>query len=159
LFVPEEELSMCPLRRVDDDRAGPAALGVLVPPGRRTFLILRPRSLAWDLVLLRGAEGKAFRDMNRDEAQVVAGALLRALDKAGGHVEEVAHPDGRLWLRARVGPYALLVCPRLPGQPYQPEAFPDAASARAAAAELAPILCPPPGVEQECYCNTRHFSP
>jgi hypothetical protein len=31
---------MCPLRRVEDDRAGPSALGILVPPGRRTFLIV-----------------------------------------------------------------------------------------------------------------------
>jgi hypothetical protein len=144
---------------VDDDLAGPAALGMLVPPGRRTFLILRPRSLAWDLVLLRGSEGEAFRDMNREEAQVVAGALFRALEKAGGRIEEVACPDGGFWVRALIGSYTLLACPRLPGKPYQPEDFPDAAAARAATAELAPILCPPPDVEQECYFNTRHFSP
>ena len=52
---------MSVFRRVDDDRAGPAAMGILVPPGRRTFLILRPRALAWDLILLRRAEGSTFR--------------------------------------------------------------------------------------------------
>jgi hypothetical protein len=148
---------MCPLRRVDDDQAGPAALGILVPPARRTFLILRPRSLPWDLVLLRAAEGKQFRDMNRDEAQVVPAAVFRALTRGGGWVEEVPSPEGGgHWLRARIGAYALLVCPRLPGQPYQPLAFVDLEAARAAA-QLAVILFPPPGVEQECYFNTSHF--
>jgi hypothetical protein len=150
---------MCPLRRVTDDQAGPNALGILVPPGRRTFLTLRPRSLSCDLVLLRAPEHKAFRDMNRDEAQVVATALLRALENAGGRVEEAPAPEGGgFWLRALVGPYALLVCPRLPGKPYQPLVFPDSVAAGAAAAELAPVLCPPTDVQQECYCNSRHFS-
>jgi hypothetical protein len=150
---------MCPLRRVEGDRAGPAALGILVPPGRRTFLILRPRSLSWDLVLLRAAEGQMFRDMRPDEAEVVSAALFRALTRAGGGVEEAPCPDsGGYWLRARMGAYALLACPRLPGQPYRPVEFPDLQTARAAATDLAPILFPPPGVEQECYFNSRHFS-
>src|SRR4051794_38728939 len=99
---------MCPLRRVDDDRAGPAALGILVPPGRRTFLILRPRALSWDLLLVRGAEGPAFLDMSRDEAAAAGQGVYRALREwaAGGPgaVEVVPAPEGRgAWLRARVG--------------------------------------------------------
>jgi hypothetical protein len=149
---------MCPLRRVDDDRAGPAALGILVPPGGRTFLILRPRSLSWDLLLLRANEDKVFRDMNRDEAQVVSAALFRALGR-GAQVEAIASPDGPgYWLRARIGAYGLLACPRLPGQPYQPLDFPNPQAAHAAAEQTAAVLCPPPDVEQECYFNTRHFS-
>jgi hypothetical protein len=153
---------MCPLRRVEDDRAGPAALGILVPPARRTFLILRPRSLSWDLVLLRAPEGRAFREMGHPEAQAAARALGSALEAwAGGgdgRIEEIANPEGEGFrLRVRAGAFVLLACARRPGQPYQPQDFPDAAAARAAAAALASVLCPPPGIEQEYYFNTRHF--
>jgi hypothetical protein len=153
---------MCPLRRVEGDRAGPAALGILVPPARHTFLILRPRALAWDLVLLRAAEGKAFREMGHHEAQAAARGLSAALEAwaggGAGAVEEIANPEGAgFWLRARAGAFVLLACGRRPGQPYRPEEFPDADSARAAAAALTAVLCPSAGVEQEYYFNTRHF--
>jgi hypothetical protein len=36
--------------RVDAQRAGPAALGILVPPGDKTLVVLRPRGLEWDLL-------------------------------------------------------------------------------------------------------------
>jgi hypothetical protein len=155
-------MSMCPLRRVEDVQAGPAAVGILVPPARRTFVILRPRTLAWDLVLLGTPDGSTFRDMSPLEAEMAAYRLYRALDAwsggGDGRLEEVASPQGRgFWLRAVVGPFALLACPRLPGQPYRPQDFGDARAARAAAAELLAVLRPPPGVEQECYLNTRHF--
>jgi hypothetical protein len=155
----EVQLQMCPLRRVDDEQAGPDSLGILVPPGRRTFLILRPRSLSWDLVLTRAAGGQSFRDMNRDEAQVVSSALFRALTRQSGRLEETASPKGAgYWLCAHVGVYALLVCSRRPGQPYEPIAFPDIGAARAAMAQLLPILFPPQNREQQCYFNTRHFA-
>ena len=63
---------MCALRRVEGDRAGPDALGILVPPARRTFVILRPRALPWDLLLLRDPEAEAFRELGRDEAHAAA---------------------------------------------------------------------------------------
>ena len=153
---------MCALRRVEDERAGPDALGILIPPARRTFLILRPRSLAWDLLLLRAPEGSTFREMSHDEASAAAHALYRALREwasgGAGRVEAVSQPQGQgAWLRARVGPYVLLACARVPGQPYQPLVFADAHAAGAAACRLTAILCPPPGVEQEVYFNTRNF--
>jgi hypothetical protein len=98
--------------------------------------------------------------MPHHEAQAVAADLFLALQtaEAGGRVEEMASPEGAgFWLRAHVGPFALLACGRRPGRPYQPEVFPDLSAVRAAAAQLAPVLCPPPGVDQECYFNTRHF--
>ena len=155
---------MCALRRVADDQAGPAALGILIPPGRRTFLILRPRSLSWDLLLLRAPEGTAFREMGREEANATAHALGRALEKwslgsGSGAVETVSAPQGQgFLLRAGVEGFHLLACPRRPGQAYQPAVFADADSARAAADKLAPVLCPPAGVEQELYLNTRNFA-
>src|SRR3954451_16115019 len=99
---------MSVFRRVDDDRAVPAALGILVPPGRRTILILRPRALAWDLILVRAATAGAFRERGRDEANVAAHDLHQALEEwaAGGPglVEAVRAPEGKgFWLRAGVG--------------------------------------------------------
>ena len=153
---------MCALRRVEDERAGPDALGILIPPARRTFLILRPRSLSWDLLLLRGPEGSTFREMSHDEASAAAHAVYRALRDwaagGAGRVEAVSLPQGQgAWLRARVGPFVLLACARRPGQPYHPLVFADAHAAGAAACRLTAILCPPPGVEQEVYFNTRNF--
>jgi hypothetical protein len=150
-------------RRVEDERAGPAALGLLVPPGRRTFLILRPRSLAWDLLLVRRADGRAFQDMSREEATIAAQRLYRALEawSAGGpgQVEAFPAPEGAgFWVRAVVAGYALLACPREPGKSYHPLVLPDADAARDAARALAAVLCPGDGVEQELYFNGRHFS-
>jgi hypothetical protein len=154
---------MCPLRRVEDQRAGPSALGILVPPGRRTFLIVRPRSLSWDLVLLRADAPGAFREMHRDEANSLAEELYHALgnwsDGAAGRIEEVASPEGGgFWVRVGVGPFALLACGRTPGQPYRPLVFPNGESALVAAGQLRKILRPPRDVEQEVYFNTRHFA-
>ncbi len=154
---------MSAFRRVEGREAGPAALGVLAPPGRRTFLILRPRALPWDLVLLQPAHGSVFHEMDRDEATEAAGELVCALEAwaAGGpgRVETAAAPQGPgLWLRVHAGPFSLLLCPRAPGRPYEAQRFADNDAARAAAADLAPVLHPPPGGQQELYFNTRHFS-
>ncbi|HVS38410.1 MAG TPA: hypothetical protein VMS17_22825 [Gemmataceae bacterium] len=153
---------MSAFRCVEARQAGPAALGVLAPPGRRTFLILRPRALPWDLVLLQPTHPSAFHEMDRDEATAAATEVVRALEawSAGGPggVETTAAPQGPgVWVRVHAGPFALLLCPRTPGQPYQAQRFADDESARAAAAELAPVLHPPPGAEQQVYFNTRHF--
>jgi hypothetical protein len=153
---------MSAFRRVEGDRAGPAALGILVPPARRTVLILRPRALAWDLLLLRAAEGSAIREMGLDEAHAAGQALHRALEAwaegGPGRVEPVRLPDGQgFWVCAHVGRFTLLACVRLPGQPYQPLVLADAAAAQAAAGDLAAVLCPPAGAGQELYFNARHF--
>ena len=154
---------MSPFRRVEGRDAGPAALGVLAPPGRRTFLILRPRALPWDLLLLRPEHESLFHEMDREEATAAAGQLVRALEEwaAGGpgRVETAAAPRGEgVWLRVHAGPFSLLLCPRAPGRPYEAQRFADQDAARAAAADLAPVLQPPPDGRQEIYFNTRHFS-
>jgi hypothetical protein len=154
---------MCPLRRVDDDRAGPNALGFLVPPKRRTFLILRPRALGWDLVLLRDAKTTQFQEMARDEAHAAAMRLYRAVEGwiAGGRgaIEEAADHHGGFSLYVRIADLVFLVCTRRPGEPYTPHSFSDLEAARTAAGQLRAVLCPPSDVEQECYFNTRHFGP
>ena len=154
---------MCPLRRVEADAAGPTALGVLVPPGRRTFLILRPRGLAWDLVLLNPAE-PAFLDLSTEEAPLLVAQFVRDLSEwnAGGPggVETPGRSGSGGWrVRVNVGPFALLVCPRRPGEPYRPLALPDAAAAETVAQAVAAVLRPPPDVTQDYYLNTRHFGP
>lgn len=154
---------MCPLRHVEGRRAGPSALGILVPPGRRTFLIVRPRALSWDLLLLRPGSLTSFRETLHGEADRLAHELLHALrdwsEGGSGHVEEVASADGSgFWVRVRLGPFALLACARRPGQPYQPLTFADAEAALSAAAQLRGILRPPHNIEQEVYLNTHHFA-
>jgi hypothetical protein len=142
---------MAPLRRVEAAQAGPAALGILVPPAKRTFVILRPRALPWDLLLCRGPADLAFRDLAHDEATAAAHALYRALREAPSRAEAVAG-GGAFHLRLSVASLAFVACPRCPGQPYAPLACGEA-EAEAAAARLSEAL----GGAGEVYFNTRHF--
>jgi hypothetical protein len=159
------ERTMPAFRRVNGDQAGPGALGLLVPPGRRTLLIVRPRSLAWDLVIVhsspRTGPTTSCREFGRDEAMAASEGLYLALEEwtAGGPgcVEAAAAADG-LVVRAQVGIFPLLVCPREPGRPYRPLIFADAEAAREAASAVAAALRPGAGAEREVYFNTRHFA-
>ncbi len=156
---------MSAFRLVSDDQAGPAALGVLTPPGRRTLLIVRPRALAWDLVVVHSSRKTgpttAIRDFGRDEAEAAAEGLYQALQRwsggGPGRVEVAAGDDGGFLVRAEVGAVPLLVCPREPGRPYRPLTLPRP-EAEQAAAVLRGVLCPPPGAGQEVYFNRRNFS-
>jgi hypothetical protein len=156
-------MSLC---RVEANRAGPAALGILLPPGPRTVLILRPRALPWDLLLVRGGAGgetgTPFLHLQRDEGPAMADGLLRALERWGaggpGRVEAVFAPDGAgYWVQADIGAFPLIACERRPGQPYRPVAFDTPAGAEAAAAALAAAACPR-DMAVEVYLNTRHFN-
>ena len=150
---------MSPLRRVLGDRAGPAAVGILVPPGPRTVVILRPRALAWDLLLVRG--DATFREIESHEAEALVQGLARALEDwiGGGPGRVEVLPTGQGYgVRAEVGLYPLIACPRVPGQPYEPVVFPHAEDAQTAAANISTALCPPAGTQQELYFNTRHFA-
>jgi hypothetical protein len=155
--------AMSSLRLVPGQQAGPDALGILVPPGARTVLIVRPRALAWDLLLVRGPADTAFRDLGRDEAPAVAREFLAALERwccgSAGHVEAVTASQGEgslVWVD--VGDFCLVVCARVPGKPYQPLLFTQTDEARRAARCIASILHPPAGAEQEVYFNTHHFA-
>ena len=149
---------MCPLRRVEDADAAPDAVGILVPPGKRTVVIIRPRALIWDLLLTdecRLHTGLPFRELCQEEAEEAACEIFDALDAwfsgGPGGMETQPSPAGEgYWVRARVGPFALLACLRIPGQPYRPLQW-------KAAATLATVLFPSDDREQEIYFNTRHF--
>jgi hypothetical protein len=161
-----ESSTMPPFRRVEDRRAGPTALGILVPPGLRTFVILRPRALEWDLLPLRPGDGGAaagFCEFGRDEAAGVARRVQRALEQGAGAganpVEAVALPDGAgYWVVARAGEFCWVACRRVPGQPYRASLFATAEGAGEAAARLACVLCPGADAGQEYYFNTQHYS-
>ena len=134
--------------RVEAEEAGPAALGILIPPARRTFLILRPRAMAVDLLLCRGADDLTFQVLGHAEASAAAHALFRGLREGACRVEGGGH------LLAHVGSLSLVACPRVEGRPYAPLAL-DPAGAEGFIAELRAYLCPPG--DQEVYFNTRFF--
>jgi hypothetical protein len=154
-------------RRVDGSRAGPNALGILVPPGRRTVVVLRPRALPWDLLPLHpieaGAREAPFQECAPDEAAAIARGLHRALeDGAGGgllRVEPVGASEGNGYeVRAAIGARTWIACRRAPGQPYQPSIFATLDEALCAAASLTAVLCPAADADQELYFNTRQFA-
>ncbi len=150
-------------RRVFADQAGPSALGILVPPGKSTTVIVRPRALEWDLLVARMPEnetaGVAFLEANRRQAGAVAQELADALENGETSVQPVtAELEVGFWVAAEVKPFTLLACRRAPGQPYRPAMFSGFEEARDAAAAIAAVLCPNPGCEQEVYFNTRNFA-
>ena len=112
---------MPPFRTVHGGRAGPRAVGVLVPPGSRTLIVLRPRALDVDLVLLRPdadeGTGSGFMEMTRQQAGVDAQKLAQALvnwaNGGSGCVEVVPADEDRFWVRVDVETFALLACARL----------------------------------------------
>jgi hypothetical protein len=152
---------------VEASQAGADALGILIPPGRRTLVVVRPRPLPWDLLLARyipmSDPQNPFREMNREEAEHLAHALHEALESWSdgsqpGRVEPLPAVDGGNQVRAVVGKYSLLVCERRPGQAYRPHTFPTPDEAREAADIIAAFLRPQSGVRRELYLNTRNFS-
>jgi len=136
---------------VEAQAAGPVALGILVPPAKRTFVILRPRALAIDLVLCRASNDHRFADLAHDEASAAAQALWRALRNWDGR-SGLALIQGHACLQLEG--LVLVACQRFPGQPYVPlEARP--ADLVALEEALAPELAG--GVGREVYFNMRHF--
>jgi hypothetical protein len=157
---------MQPFRRVEAHKAGPTALGILVPPGQRTLVILRPRALPWDLLPGHWEEATGqfrFCDFSRDEAAGVARTIQRqlvqhALDGANP-LEVCERTDSksfRIWLNQKE--LAWVVCPRRPGQPYEEMIFITSEEAQDAVRRIAACMIPLPGSDQEIYFNTQHFS-
>lgn len=152
-------------RRVEDQHAGPSAVGILVPPGQRTRIILRPRALPWDLLAIRledvKAASPAFCSFEREEAARLARQLKTALEQQVPSADLVtAHPnpwgEGEIaWLPC-LG-FLWLPCLRRPGQPYQGVQFATVEEAQEAARQITRYLCPGPDGNQEVYFNTQHF--
>jgi hypothetical protein len=160
-----ESATMPPFCRVEDRRAGPTALGILVPPGLRTFVILRPRALEWDLLPVRSEAEEAatdFCDFGRDEAAGVARRVQRALEQAAQGVADPVLATARAsgegyWVVVRAGEWIWAACRRVPGQPYRVNVFASLESASEVAARLHRFLCPGADSAQEYYFNTQNF--
>lgn len=154
-------------RRVGAAEASSQAIGILVPPGKRTTMIVRPRALAWDLLPIRRVEEEgheaSFLELSRDEATRQARDLYRGLESLaeGGMavVEVVRAGETGYCIHARLSQITLLACRRIPGQSYHPAVFAMLEEARQAAAGIAAILQPPDGAQPEVYFNTQKFSP
>ena len=158
---------MPPFRRVEARHAGNDALGILVPQGSRTVVILRPRSLPWDLLPVRW-DGQAesrpdFCQFSRDEAAAVARRLPQELETSVARrvnpVETLGDPCGstiQVWVRTEE--FFLIVCHRAPGQSYEPVTFATRDEARSAGELLVPLVWPGDDANQEYYFNTQQFS-
>jgi hypothetical protein len=157
---------MTVVRRVLSDRAGPNALGILVPPGPRTVAVIRPRSLPWDLVLVhtdqRDSSMVRFLEMTQAEAEkmlpVLARVLEAVIEQDTGRVELVplaSRPEA--WVRVLLDGFVVVACSRTPGQPYQPLLFGSVGEAKAAADRIASACSGSTRVPCEIYFNTRHF--
>jgi hypothetical protein len=153
---------MCALRRVTDDRAGPGALGILVPPGQRTVVVLRPRALPWDMLLVGKQSRIAIQQLERDEAAVSARKVLHALEEwsqgGTGRVVLLSLPENGTLVRIDVSDFGLIACSRSPGQAYRPAIFASREEAAAAAGSIVAVLCPDSGADQEYYFNTQNFA-
>ena len=154
-------------RRVDARQAGPDALGILVPPGRQTLVILRPRSVPLDLLPLRlGQEHMqpaAFCALGRDEAAVLArhaqDALARGAGREPNPVEVVCSaPQQRYGVCVRIAEHLWIACQRASGEAYEPAFWPSIEEAAAIVARLTPLVWPPAEAGQEYYFNTQAFT-
>ena len=145
--------------QVDGRKAGPNALGILIPPLDPTILVLRPRALSWDCVLLEGVSGMTFRHFSMKNAQEMASHFLESFMTKPCHVEVLGGPQGEgffIWID--VEDWSLMACARRPGQPYQPQSFEDRAEANVVRDQLHQLLCSCESTPQEIYLNLQHFS-
>ncbi len=157
---------MSPFQQIEASRASSSALGILMPLGSRTLVILRPRSLDWDLVPVR-PDGEPdqrtlFWEISREQGAPLASELHRNLeDWAGGglgRVEPVPAPGGKGYhVRVGLGRFVLVACGRIPGIPYKPAVFDSVSKALTASERIASVLCPAADEIQEIYFNTDSF--
>jgi len=153
--------------RVEPQHAGPNALGVLIPHGAKTLVIVRPRALPWDLLPARWdgdrAQPPQFCVFTRDEAAIIARRFIKALEAA---VAQNVNPlesfgDAQqqtcgIWLRA--DEFVWIVCRRAQGETYQPMTFASTDEATSAGEKLAAVVLPAADVTQEYYFNTQKFT-
>ena len=149
-------------QRVDLKHANATALGILVPQGAKTLVIVRPRALTFDLLPARwnGETGHApqFCAFTRDEAAQVARRLIASLETAEVNpVQTFGQGDCfQIWLRA--GEFVWIVCRRAPGEAYQPILFATREVAVRDAEKLTAFVWPDPDASQQYYVNTQSFS-
>ncbi len=148
-------------QRVDLQHAGPNAVGVLIPQGAKTPVIVRLRALQWDLLPARwdgvASHAPQFCVFTRDEAAGVARRLAHALETGVSPLESFGNTEKncvQLWLRA--DDFVWIVCQRVQGEAYRPITFTSLEEASSAADILEPILRPAADAVQHYYFNTQH---
>ena len=153
--------------RVEPQHAGATALGILVPQGAKTLVIVRPRALPWDLLPARwngdSIQAPQFCAFSRDEAASVARRLVKALESAIDQKVNPLESFGDLqrqtcgvWLRT--DEFVWIVCRRAQGEAYQPMTFASQEEAATEAKKLAEFLWPAADATQEYYFNTQSFA-
>lgn len=154
-----------PFRKVDARFAGSTALGILVPMGAKTLVVLRPRSLPWDFVptLCDAATGAtAFPLFSREQAAIEARRVLKSLEAsalaAASPVETACDTAETCFqVRIRTDAFVWLACHRAPGQSFRPIVFTCRAEAEAAAKQTEAIFFPTSDEVQDIYFNTQNF--
>ena len=152
---------------VDPQHAGPSAVGVLIPRGAKTLVIVRPRALTIDLLPARwdGDTNHApeFCGFTRDEAAGVASRFIEALETAVAigvnpvqTFGDAKHAVLQIWLRT--DEFVWIVCRRMPGQAYRPAIYGTQTEAAAEAEQMARFVWPAADARQEYYFNTQGFS-
>ncbi|MFO0969464.1 MAG: hypothetical protein U0793_28230 [Gemmataceae bacterium] len=150
-------------RRVEAQRAGANALGILIPPGKRTVVIVRPGALDCDLLPARWSgdpsQAPVFCDFTRDEAPTVARRLLTFLEETAPRGLNPLETFGKapcfqIWLRSP--DLFWIVCRRVLGEPYRPRVFATREEAIATGERLARYVWPVDH-QQEVYFNTQKF--
>ena len=149
-------------QRVDLKHANATALGILVPQGAKTLVIVRPRALTFDMLPARwdGERGHApqFCAFTRDEAAQVARRLIAALEAANANPVQT-FGDGdcfQVWLRT--AEHVWIVCRRAPREAYQPILFATHAEAVCEAEKLSAYVWPAADASQQYYVNTQRLS-
>ncbi|MGF1579268.1 MAG: hypothetical protein ACFCD0_07875 [Gemmataceae bacterium] len=150
-------------QRVDHKQAGPYALGILIPPGQRTILIIRPKSLQYDFLAIKPADVNAdvptFCNFDRDEAAELARKVKTSLEAASEDVVTVHdNPWGDGYV-AWVSCAELLwiPCHRRPGQAYQGALFLSEDEAKEVSMIMRRCFCPSDDEIGQIYFNTQHF--
>jgi hypothetical protein len=158
---------MAMFHRVEPQHAGLTALGVLVPQGAKTLVIVRPRALEWDLLPARwdgdSEHAPEFCAFGRDEAAGAARRLVQALEAAVAQginplqtCGAAAGTSFQIWVRT--DEFVWIACRRTPGQAYQPAIFATLEEATHAAEKISAVVWPAADVKQEYYFNTQNFS-
>jgi hypothetical protein len=137
-------------------------MGILVPPGAQTVVVMRPRHLPWDLlpVAWDGAVAPTFPLFTRDEAAHVARRLyehLRHNAESGCNPVETLGDERGFQVWVRTPEYFWMICRRELGKAYRPVLFPTREDALHAAEQLVPVVFPDADANQECYFNTQNF--
>lgn len=154
-------------RRVDAKVAGPTAIGVLVPHGKKTLVVIRMRAMPWDLLPAQwdgdAAVAPRFCSFSRDDAAATARRFITDLQAAAASGDNPVQTFGnaaigKLQIWVRTANLVWIACERTVGKAYEPATFASHEDAVKAATKIGRCVFPPDGEVQEYYFNTQSFA-